>query len=60
MVYLLHQVIRKIPLVNVKYIKYLEQSLEHSKYYVSVSFYRCDYLVGFVDFPGLAPNIRNV
>ena len=51
----------KILLVNIQYLKYQKQSLEHSKYYVSdTHFYRCDYLVGFVHFPGAAPNIRTV
>lgn len=29
--------------------------LEHSRYHASVSFQRCDYLLRFIDFPGLAP-----
>lgn len=50
----------KIKLVDIQYTKYLEQCLEHSKYYVSATFYGCDYLLGFVAFPGMAPNIRHV
>lgn len=34
---------------------YLEQCLEHRKYYVGVSFQRYDYLQRFVDFPRMAP-----